>query len=214
MSVKLIQGARKTEFPAEIDAMFRLRKLVFADRLGWNVNVRNGWEIDVYDDADPLYLVACDHGGVVRGSLRLMPTTGPTLLTDVFARSFSEPVDVRSASVWEGTRFCVQPDEENGSGRGSLNQATVELFVAMCEVSLMAGLSHIVGVYDPRLVRIYRRIGWSPEPLAESHAFPHGPIYVGLWDVSEEALALMQARNGLTCSVLETGSHTIGVEAA
>lgn len=214
MPVKLIQGSDKGRHPDIVDAMFRLRKAVFKDRLGWDVTVRDGWEMDGYDDLNPLYLVSRDGRGAVQGSLRLMPTTGPTLLTDVFAGNFDEPVDVRSPTVWEGTRFCVQADAADPApgrgglnpalGRGGLNPATVDLFTAMCEVGLRAGLTHIIGVYDPRLIRIYRRIGWSPEPLAESRAFAHGPVYVGLWEVSEAALATMRDRCGLTGSVLDS----------
>ena len=207
MVVRLIQGSRHGGDAAIMDAMFRGRAAVFSDRLRWDVVVRDGWEKDEYDDLDPLYLISVSEKGDVRGSLRLMPTTGPTLLTGTFAAAFDEPVDIRSANVWEGSRFCVHPDRHGVElTRTGLNLATCELFAAMCEVSLMAGLINIIGVYDPRLARIYRRIGWSPEPLGSSDAFEHGRIHVGLWDVSEAALTTMQQRSGFVGSVIEPGA--------
>lgn len=204
MVVRLIQGSRCSGDAAVIDAMFRGRSAIFADRLKWDVVVNDGWETDLYDQFDPLYLISMSDRSEVRGSLRLMPTTGRTLLTDTFAGAFDEPVDIRSATVWEGTRFCVHPDRHGVEvTRTGLNLATCELFAAMCEVSLAAGLTHIIGVYDPRLARIYRRIGWSPEPLGSSDAFHHGRIFVGLWDVSEAALAQIRERSGLPASVIE-----------
>ena len=205
MTVRLIQGRDRVRHPVVIDAMFRGRAEMFAARLKWDVVVKDGWEIDVYDDLDPLDLVSLSERGQVRGSLRLMPTTGRTLMTEVFARSFEEPVDVRSATVWEGTRFCVHPDAHPLLTRTGLSHATSELFIAMCEVALTAGLTHILAIYDRTLPRIYRRIGWMPETIGASDAYPHGRIFAGLFEVSEAALAAMRALSGIECSVLADG---------
>ena len=205
--IHAVQGADRGLFPTLFDEMFRGRAAVFRDKLHWDVDVRDGWEVDRYDSLNPLYLMSVDAEGHVRGSLRLMPTTGPTLLSEVFASDFDEPVDIRSPTIWEGTRFCVHPGR-NGSvlTESGLNLATSELFMAMCEVGLAAGLTQIIGVYDPRLIRIYRRIGWSPEQLATSSRYATGQIYVGLWEISEAALATMRDRSGITASVLQAES--------
>ena len=206
MVVRLIEGHQRSRYPALVDAMFRGRAEMFAYRLGWDVVVRDGWEIDLYDDLNPLYLVSLSDDGRVRGSLRLMPTTGRTLMTQVFARAFADPVDIRSALVLEGTRFCVHPDPGGPLTAAGLSRTTCELFMAMCEVSLAMGLSHIVAIYDTTLPRIYKRIGWSPDPLGSSDAFPHGRIYAGLWDVSDQALADMRERSGIAGNVIENAS--------
>ena len=202
--IQAIQGDDRGRWPSLIDGMFRGRAAVFRDKLKWDVQVKDGWEVDRYDSLNPLYLISVDPEGRARGSLRLMPTTGPTLLSEVFAHDFDEPVDIRSATIWEGTRFCVHPDR-NGSVLTStgINLATAELFMAMCEVGLAAGLTQIIGVYDPRMVRIYRRIGWSPEQLATSTRYETSTIYVGLWDISEAALATMRARSGISENVVQ-----------
>src|SRR5271154_6018494 len=58
--LKLIEGSYASFFPKEIDAMFRNRAETFSDRLGWKVVVKDGQERDVFDDANPLYLVSVD----------------------------------------------------------------------------------------------------------------------------------------------------------
>ena len=74
-----------------IDKMFRLRAHVFHDRLNWDVNVTDGKERDRYDDEQPVYIIYCDHQGQeVKGSLRLLRTTGPTLLADIFCDTLPE----------------------------------------------------------------------------------------------------------------------------
>jgi N-acyl-L-homoserine lactone synthetase len=62
------------------------------------------------------------------------------------------------------------------------------------------------------MVRIYRRIGWSPDVISSSDKFGRAPLFVGLWDVSAEALAAMWERNGITESVLDE-SKSLNVDA-
>ena len=69
-----------------IEKMYRLRAHVFHDRLGWDVQVVDGKERDKYDDEEPVYVIHTDdRAREVKGSLRLLPTTGPTLLAECFA---------------------------------------------------------------------------------------------------------------------------------
>jgi len=66
--IRMFQGRDRNQFPREADQMFRLRARQFRDRLGWNVSVRSGWEMDEYDEMNPLYLVSLDEtSGAVRG---------------------------------------------------------------------------------------------------------------------------------------------------
>ncbi len=61
-----------------MDEMFRLRARVFHDRLGWDVQVKDGRERDRYDEESPVYIIYADEKGrEVKGSMRLLPTTGP-----------------------------------------------------------------------------------------------------------------------------------------
>ncbi len=58
--LKLIEGAYAYRFPRDMDAMFRNRAEIFGKRLGWEVEVRDGYERDRFDDLNPLYLVSVD----------------------------------------------------------------------------------------------------------------------------------------------------------
>ena len=73
--------------------MFRQRARFFHDRLKWAVRVVDGQERDRYDDEAPVYLIYTDDlGREVKGSLRLLPTTGPTLAADVFSDTLPDAV--------------------------------------------------------------------------------------------------------------------------
>ncbi|ANM21288.1 acyl-homoserine-lactone synthase 2 (plasmid) [Rhizobium sp. N541] len=195
----------KDMFEAErraFDEMFRARAAVFRDRLGWQVDVKDQWERDRYDAAeDPVYLVTQWPSGTLRGSLRLLPTTGATMLTSEFRDFFDQPIDVDSPTCWECTRFCVHPLAGDADQNSSRTVAT-ELLSGLCDLALDTGIESIVGVYDAAMIGVYRRIGWRPTPLARSRP-EIGNLYVGLWDVTADNSRTLQAN---LSRLLETGS--------
>ena len=147
--LKLIEGSYGSFFPKEMDAMFRNRAETFSERLGWEVVVKNGYERDSFDDANPLYLVSVDPDTEEYwGSLRLLPTTGPNMLRDVFPQLLDGDY-IESATIWECSRICAvaapgQP-ERNGSG---VNHVLNELILGIGEVAVAAGLTQIAAVFD------------------------------------------------------------------
>ncbi|ARM92592.1 acyl-homoserine-lactone synthase 2 (plasmid) [Rhizobium sp. CIAT894] len=174
------------------DEMFRARAAVFRDRLGWQVDVRDEWERDRYDETeDPVYLVTQWPSGALTGSLRLLPTTGATMLKSEFCRFFDEPIDIDSPTTWECTRFCVHPLAGQADYNSSRAVAT-ELLSGLCDLALDTGIESIVGVYDAAMIGVYRRIGWRPTALARSRP-EIGNLYVGLWEVTADNCRTLRA---------------------
>jgi acyl homoserine lactone synthase len=64
---------------------------------------------------------------------------------------------------------------------------------------IMSGLNvrHFVGVFDARMVRIYRAIGSSPEVLG-SEGEGRDQISVGLWEFTPEARHKVAARANIS----------------
>jgi acyl homoserine lactone synthase len=59
------------------------------------------------------------------------------------------------------------------------------------------GIAHFAGVFDARMIRIYRMIGASPEVLG-SEGEGRDRIAVGLWDYSDAAQSRVAAKAGIT----------------
>lgn len=205
MEIKLVTGMDLKSHAALLDEMFRARKRLFADRLGWDVSVdERGWETDQYDPLHPLYLIATDNKGAHLGSLRLLPTTGDTMLRDVFASVFDDTV-IESPLIWECTRFCIEGGKSEKVSAG-LHRATTALLLGICETSLRAGIQQIVGVFDRRMISIYRRGGWPPEVVGESGTGREA-VYLGVWDVTEAHAQSIRKAGKLTGSILEKESR-------
>ena len=191
MIITLSQDDR-IEHPALFDQMYQSRAAVFHDRLGWDVVVKDGHEVDRYDEeADPVYLLAVDEHQQVRGSLRLLATTGPTMLQSEFRYFFDDDVDVAAPTIWECTRFCVPP--VLGWTEQDVGKVFAELLIGLCELCLASGIEFVVGVYDTAMTRIYARIGWSPEVLARARP-EIGNISAGIWEATPAALSTMRQR--------------------
>jgi len=131
----IIQAHEYQKYAFILDQMFRLRKKVFADILGWNVPVIGPFERDSYDSLCPAYLVWCDETRTrLYGGMRLMPTTGPTLLYDVFRATFPQAANLVAPGIWEGTRMCI--DEEaiaDDFPEVDAGRAFSMLLLALCE---------------------------------------------------------------------------------
>jgi acyl homoserine lactone synthase len=183
-----------------LDKMFRLRARVFADKLGWDVPVRGGMERDRYDDLSPLYLIATDaKQQEVYACMRFLPTTGPTLLADVFHETMAEEVDLDSPFIWECTRFCV--DEELIAQQDEAIDVVRlggQMLIACCEFGLRSGIDQILANFDPIRLRIWRRAGAKVDVIGKSESFGERPVYLGLFEVSEEVLHTMRYRLGVT----------------
>ena len=176
-------------FPRLADSMFRDRARQFHDRLGWDVRVdRRGHERDEYDALNPLYVIWEREDGLHGGSMRFLPTTGPTMINDHFAHLLGGGT-IQSPLIWECTRFCLSP----GAGRTT----SAALALGAGELMQAFHLRHYVGVFDARMQRIYRLMGLEPEVIGAAGE-GRGRIAVGLWSMREEAFAPTLARLGLS----------------
>ncbi|ETA49836.2 autoinducer synthase [Rhodobacteraceae bacterium PD-2] len=187
--IRYIYGHDLPLFPLLRDSMFRDRADQFKTRLGWAVTVDEaGFERDEYDAEDPLYVIWEEADGTHGGSMRLLPTTGRTMVNDHFPH-LTDGVHISSPVIWECTRFCL--------ARGAKPGVAAALMRAGGEVMQQFGVAHYVGVFDARMVRIYRRIGSSPEVLG-SEGEGREQISVGLWEFSPEAQAKVAQAAGIT----------------
>ncbi len=182
------------KYPTLLDEMFRLRARIFYDRLGWDVTVVDGKERDKYDDEAPVYIIyADDDTGGIKGSLRLLPTTGPTLLADTFADTLPDAALISAPTIWECTRFCLDDKMLDRGNRDELQIASGILIAALGEVGLKAGIESVLGNFDSSMLRLYRRIGCEVETLGRTERFGR-PVYLGLFPITEEVLANVKSR--------------------
>lgn len=179
--LRYIYGEDLHQVPTLRDTMFKDRAAQFRDRLDWAVTVEaNGHERDEYDAKNPLYVIWERADGTHGGSMRFLPTTAETMVNDHFQHLAG--AEIRSQFIWECTRFCLAPDAEARISSG--------LMLGALEVGLGFHLTDIIGVFDARMVRIYRRLGWEPTILG-TEGQGREAISVGLWPCGQETRAVL-----------------------
>jgi acyl homoserine lactone synthase len=174
--------------------MHRIRKTVFKDRLGWDVTVSGELEFDEYDALGPSYLLSIDRYGTLNGCVRLLPTTGPNMLRDIFASFVTKAAVPRGERVWEASRFAVSGNTT--AAEAGLSQTTYDLLIGVLKFGLSNGISTIACVVDVRMERILRRAGWQLERLGPAHRIGNTIAMAGQLDVSAQILRQLEARVG------------------
>jgi len=107
--MKTIIG-RSSDFPQSLEtALAEYRYKIFIDRLGWELPARDGMERDQFDHAGALYVVGQEPSGAICGCARLLPTTAPYLLSEIFPYVLNGQPVPRSPEVWELSRFAAAP---------------------------------------------------------------------------------------------------------
>jgi|TARA_B110000483_G_scaffold228475_1_gene291328 acyl homoserine lactone synthase len=172
--------------------MFRDRADQFKIRLNWEVNVdAHGFERDEYNDLNPLYVIWENADGTHVGSMRFLPTVGRVMVNDHFPHLLGGG-PIFSPTIWECTRFCLS--------RAANPKVVAALMLAGGEIMEGFGVEHVVGVFDARMVRIYRRIGSSPEVLGREGE-GRAQISGGLWHFASEAKAQVAQKAGLSSEI-------------
>jgi acyl homoserine lactone synthase len=202
--IRILNGKTRAQHPQAVDDMFRLRKRVFHDFLKWDVQTDGEWEIDNYDKANPLYVLSyAPDTGRLRGALRLLPTLGPNMLDDTFPILLGDNPEIRSASVWESSRFCIEPEISQDRASNQVTVAAAELMCGVGELGLASGITHIVTVTDVFLERMFRRMGCPGERIAEPHRIGSVFAVAVAWEVNESLLQRMKAVAAIEGTVLE-----------
>ena len=197
---KIIEPVSFTEHHKILDQMYELRARIFRNRLGWDVTVTNRREIDGYDSLGPTYLVLADASGdELVASARFMPSTGPTLLTDVFHETLPEGRDFFSPTIWECTRFCI--DEKRAIahfGRTALFQLAQRMFLACGDFALANGIDTLIVTIDGRMLRILRRTGIDLDVLESTDKLGSRRVYSAIIPVSSKERARLGQALGIS----------------
>lgn len=173
-------------------AQHQLRARVFAGRLGWQVDVSDGLEIDEFDSLKPTYILAQLADGTVVGCARLLPATGPTMLASVFPELMPKGFLVHDRMI-ESSRFCVDTEHAGSNRRGLAHEATLTMFSGILEWCFDRGYTEIVTVTDLRLERILARVGWPLKRISPPRSLGVTEAVAGILEVHAEIFSRLRA---------------------
>ncbi len=153
-----------------LESMFEARKQVFADLLKWDVPVIDGrFEVDQFDDPHAIYVIVSDDDGEHLGSARLLPTTRPHILGDLYTHLCATAVP-SGPDIFEITRFCLS----RRLGASHRREVRNRLVSALVGVALERGIATYTGVAEMSWLQQILAFGWDCRPLGIPQALPCG----------------------------------------
>lgn len=181
-------------FGSDLEEMHRHRKVVFVERAGWQLPVQADREIDAYDRADTVYLLAKDEpqGGLL-ASARLLKTTTPHLMSDLFASACRGSVP-RGPTIWEVSRFCTAPTIR---GRASRLKLLWEMICAVMETALVYGIDRVVFVANRALLPLAIDCGWDARPLGATLRDGGDEVTAVIAAITPQGLRRVRERHGI-----------------
>jgi acyl-homoserine lactone synthase len=195
LDVHVVTSANRHLYERELDEHHHIRHRIYVEELKWRgLTPRNDHrEYDQFDKPESVYLLGLEAGHVV-GGLRLVPTTGPHLINDVFARFASIRGVPRQPDIAEWTRIFVVPErreEHTGSKIGST------VIASMIDYGLEEGLSGISVCMNTFWLPKFHKYGWRVRPLGMPDVHDDEWLIAVLIDVTPAALAGIRTACGL-----------------
>jgi acyl-homoserine lactone synthase len=197
--LKAIIGARRAGTVGVMEQIWRFRHAQFVERLGWeDIRRADGREIDEFDTERAIHLPLLDDEQVI-GYSRLLPTTEPHLLSDIYPELMEGREWPRGQTIYEWTR-CIAA--ENALPIEGVPASNV-LVTAVVEYCLAASISALVVETHPKLVNLLISTGWEVMPLAAPAKFQDHLIVPIIAKPSVKTLFTHHQTYGINGSLLD-----------
>ncbi len=171
--VHVFQGTQELKRAGLAEDMWRVRYKTFVEEQKWPLPSFNKQERDCYDDDAATYLVTLDEENKIKASARLIPTTTPFLMEEIFPHLVENPKDLpRNPTTVEFTRYFIR--SEYGRSRDIIKTAG-SIFCSIFEHCLNEGIDTMLAVVDTKILPQAYEMGWKPKPLGLPGDFGGGP---------------------------------------
>jgi N-acyl-L-homoserine lactone synthetase len=159
--MRVISGTA-SGLPAQwLRRLWQYRHRVFIERLGWPLESEQGCERDRFDTGHTVYVALEDERQQIAGCARLLPTTQPYLLSEVFPQLLQGAAAPCDPRVWELSRFASMDfaSAELTPLAQFSSSATAQLLRAVLDCAGHLGARQLITVSPLGIERLLRRLG-------------------------------------------------------
>jgi len=189
--VEFIAGTSDGLPPDLMAGLARFRYQVFVEMLGWQLQTRGeGLELDQFDRPDTAYVIARDESGEVAGSARLLPTTSPYLLGEVFPQLLHGQPVPSTPAIWELSRFAavdLSAGKTSALSQFSSSPIAIGLLRAAMRVAAARGAERLITVSPLGIERLLRRAGFRAHRAAPPCFVDGQPLFAALIEIDESS---------------------------
>lgn len=166
-------------------ASYRYR--VFVENLGWDLHAPGGLEQDQFDRPDTVYVAVRDVNDEVCGCARLLPTTHPYLLSEVFPQLLNGAMPPDSPEIWELSRFAAV--DFNSPNQTPLRQMSSDVAISLLQASIECaatyGAKRLITVSPLGIERLLRKAGFNAHRAGPPMMVNGHPIFACWIEVGE-----------------------------
>jgi len=194
-AIHVISSANRHLYEPMLDSYFRIRHEVFAKERGWKAVERSDQrDIDAFDRPDTIHLVAIDGDRVVGGQ-RLVPTTSPHMLSEIFPDLASVRGVPVGPTIWEASRYFVVRERRSG-------RTDCTMLAGVQEFGLDEGITHYSAVIETWWLPRLHEAGFVVRPLGLPTLIEDQWAIAAEVEVRESSRDRARALGGITGSVL------------
>ena len=198
--IYVVDSRNRGNYRRQLEEMHRIRHRIYIEGRGWNaLRKSDGREVDEFDTDDAVYLLGLSPDGSVTAGTRLVPTSKPHLMRNVFPHLATKGAIPRSDSIYEWTRYFLANEPKDRRAR---RRASGEILCAMFEYGLEAGLTHFSLVCDTFFLPMFREARWRITELGDPTRYEEGVCIAVLFEVSERTLNSTRDVRGVSGPVL------------
>lgn len=208
--IVVVDARNRRHFVADLAAMHCQRKTVFVDRAGWHLPVLANQEIDRYDLLqDTVYLLAKDEcQGPLLASARLLATTGPHLMQDLYSASYRAALPA-GPTVWEASRYCTAP---GFGGKSTRLRLLWEIICGVMEAALRRDIDQVIFAANQALLPHALECGWEATAIGPTMSDGDDEITAIVARITADGLRNVRERHGIPESVLRIRTDTTSGE--
>lgn len=199
--IHVITNANRDLYAKEILDHHRIRHEIYVKERRWaNLDHPDGLERDQFDNDDAVYVLAIDRGRVVGGS-RLIQTTKPHLLSEVFSHLAEIRGLPRGPDIYEWTRMFVVKERREGRNMG---RTAGMVMCGLLEYCLADGVVALTALVEMWWLPRFHDMGWTVKPLGMPELVNEEWSVAVLMPIDERTLASTRAFHDIESPVLVT----------
>lgn len=182
----------------QMEDTFRIRHVVYVKERGWKALDRpDEREIDQFDTEQARYLVVLE-GERVIGGMRMVPTTAPTLMSELFPQLCIRPL-IQRLDVFELSRIFVIPEKRGEQTRPNIQDL---LLCGVMEYGLEEGMSQFTIVLETWWLPRLQDRGWRVTPLGLPEDIDGMSTIAVAVEVADDSVVQLRQDQGITGTLL------------
>lgn len=191
-------------FGDALPAAYRLRHRIFVERQKYEVRCWHGLEWDQFDTPAAVYLLWRDSNGRAGAVARLIPTSQPYMIQELWPEMVADGMLPAADNVWEITRFGV----DRGLDLASRERALGEMLCAFAEFGLERGIGSYLFVTPPQVITVaFEHAGIPVERLGGERRLGRFPVVAARAPVTWQALRRLRRHHRVEGSVLRIAAE-------